>query len=85
MSAAIMRLTWVPLQGPVLLTDIKEPLKPHAKQMELDIDAYLTGSNKDMQSKCLIAQEILRQVRDKHRDTETASQKHLIGVSQESA
>ncbi len=51
------------VQGPVPLANLSESLRPYAKQMEADIDSYLQSGNKDMPSKCMIAQDILRMVR----------------------
>jgi len=50
-------------QGPVPLANLSEGLRRYAKQLEADIDSYLQSGNKDMPSKCMIAQDILRMVR----------------------
>ena len=48
------------------LSNLSEPVKPYAKQLEADILSYLESGNKEMSAKCLIAQDILRHVRHKH-------------------
>ena len=50
------------LQGPVPLANMPEQLWPHAKQIEADIADYLKGYNKDVQARCILAQELLRPV-----------------------
>ena len=45
---------------------MSDAVKPYAKQLEADIESYLESGNKDMSSKCLIAQDILRHVRPRH-------------------
>lgn len=50
------------LQGPVPLASLSESAMPYAKQMEADIESYLQSGNKDMSSKCLVAQDVLRHV-----------------------
>ena len=47
---------------------MSDAFKPYAKQLEADIEAYLESGNKDMSTKCLIAQDILRHVRSMPRE-----------------
>ena len=48
------------------LSNLSDAAKPYAKQLEADIETYLESGNKDMSTKCLVAQDILRHVSTFH-------------------